>query len=211
LNAEEKFLGNLETLHRAFPKLRIVLEHASTKAAVDMVCSLGDTVGCTITVHHLWLTVEDWAGQPHAFCKPVAKYYTDREALREIIRKGHPRFFLGTDSAPHIKRNKESEKAPAGVFTSLMPLQYLAYILADLKILDKLENFACVFGRQFYGLELPSKRTVTLTNGVSNVKNSQVPENFPIHGLVNEVGQLETVVPFMANKQLGWTVSLLEF
>jgi dihydroorotase len=88
LNAEEKFLTHLKQLHADFPKLKIVLEHATTKAAVDMVKSLGDTVGCTITLHHLSLTVDDWAGQCFNYCKPVAKYPHDREALREVILQG---------------------------------------------------------------------------------------------------------------------------
>lgn len=88
MNAEERFLPQLEKIHKAFPKLKIVLEHATTKAAVDTVKRLGDTVACSITVHHLQLIVDDWAGQPHHFCKPVAKYPHDREALREVVSSG---------------------------------------------------------------------------------------------------------------------------
>lgn len=88
LNAEPTFLPHLERLHKKFPRLRIVLEHATTRAAVDMVKSLGDTVACTITAHHLALTVDDWAGQSFHFCKPVAKTPDDRKALREVIRDG---------------------------------------------------------------------------------------------------------------------------
>ena len=88
LNAEPAFLPHLAALHAAFPRLRIVLEHATTRAAVDMVKSLGPTVGCTITAHHLALTVDDWAGQAWNFCKPVAKYPDDRAALRDVIREG---------------------------------------------------------------------------------------------------------------------------
>ena len=72
----------------AFPRLRLVLEHATTRAAVDMVKSLGPTVGCTITAHHLALTVDDWAGQSWNYCKPVAKYPDDRDALRQIVKEG---------------------------------------------------------------------------------------------------------------------------
>lgn len=94
LNAEPTFLPHLEALHSAFPRLRIVLEHATTRAAVTMVKSLGPTVGCTITAHHLALTVDDWAGQSWNYCKPVAKYPDDREALREVIREGEWSFIL---------------------------------------------------------------------------------------------------------------------
>ena len=88
LNAEARFLPHLKTLHQRFPKLKIVLEHATTRAAVETVKSLGATVGCTITAHHLALIVDDWAGQAFNFCKPVAKYPDDREALHEVIREG---------------------------------------------------------------------------------------------------------------------------
>lgn len=88
LNAEPTFLPHLKTLHDTFPRLRIVLEHATTRAAVSLVKSLGPTVGCTITAHHLALTVDDWAGQSWNYCKPVAKYPDDREALREVIKEG---------------------------------------------------------------------------------------------------------------------------
>ena len=88
LNAEPTFLPHLRKLHARFPRLRIVLEHATTRAAVAAVKSLGDTVACTITAHHLSLTVDDWAGQSFYFCKPVAKYPDDRAALREVIREG---------------------------------------------------------------------------------------------------------------------------
>jgi hypothetical protein len=88
MNAERRFLPHLEALHRKFPRLRIVLEHATTKEAIDTVKRLGPTVACTITAHHLALTVDDWAGQSFNFCKPVAKYPEDREALRLVIREG---------------------------------------------------------------------------------------------------------------------------
>ena len=88
LNAEPAFLPHLRALHARFPRLRIVLEHATTRAAVECVKALGDTVACTITAHHLALTVDDWAGQPWHFCKPVAKYPDDRAALRDVVREG---------------------------------------------------------------------------------------------------------------------------
>lgn len=88
MNAEEKFLSHLKEIHLAFPKLKIILEHATTEAAVNMVKSLGETVGCTITVHHLQLIVDDWAGKCHNFCKPVAKFPSDRAALRKVIQEG---------------------------------------------------------------------------------------------------------------------------
>lgn len=88
MNAEEDFLVRLHELHQKFPRLKIVLEHATTAAAVEAVKKMGDTVACTITAHHLFLTVDDWAGKVHNFCKPVAKYPSDRSALRDIVSAG---------------------------------------------------------------------------------------------------------------------------
>ncbi|KAJ3125984.1 hypothetical protein HK098_007995 [Nowakowskiella sp. JEL0407] len=193
LNAEERFLGHLKQLHNDFPKLKIVLEHATTKAAVDMVKSLGDTVGCSITVHHLDLVVDDWAGQPHNFCKPVAKFPHDRQALRDVILEGHPRFFLGSDSAPHPRQTKESSAAAAGVFTTPYLLQYLASILESFGALHRLSQFAMQNGRRFYGLPekfapLPMIKTELL-----------IPTEIPY---VDDEGKTQTIVPFKAGKSL---------
>lgn len=93
INAEPTFLPHLRKLHAHFPRLRIVLEHATTRAAVETVKSLGTTVACTITAHHLALTVDDWAGQSWNYCKPVAKFPDDREALRQVIQEGEVELF----------------------------------------------------------------------------------------------------------------------
>ncbi|KAI8086361.1 dihydroorotase, homodimeric type [Halteromyces radiatus] len=203
MNAEEKFLPQLEKIHRAFPNLKIVLEHATSEAAVQMVQRLGDTVACSITVHHLQLIVDDWAGQAHHFCKPVAKYPQDRQALRQVVASGHPRFFLGTDSAPHPSHVKETAHAHAGVFTTPLVLPYLAKIFEDIGCLDKLENFACHYGRQFYGLSQKEgfqNRKVTLIKE----ENVIVPSNYQVS---SENPQAGAVVPFLANKDIGWKIS----
>ncbi|KAG8960478.1 hypothetical protein FRC03_006485 [Tulasnella sp. 419] len=197
LNAEPQFLPHLKNLHARFPKLRIVLEHATTRAAVDAVKACGDTVGCTITAHHLELTVDDWAGQGFNFCKPVAKYPDDRQALRDVIREGHPRFFLGSDSAPHPSSNKStsspSQPCAAGVYTSPILLPLVADLLESFGALDKLESFVSTNGRQFYGL--PSSPTsVRLTRRVI-----QVAEIFELDS--------QSVVPFRAGKSLNWELS----
>ncbi|ORZ22985.1 dihydroorotase, homodimeric type [Absidia repens] len=217
MNAEEKFLPQLEKIHNAFPKLKIVLEHATSEAAVNMVKRLGDTVACSITVHHLQLIVDDWAGQAHHFCKPVAKYPQDRQALREVVASGrvstgtdvrlfcigHPRFFLGTDSAPHPSHVKETAHAHAGVFTTPLVLPYLAKIFESMGSLDKLENFACHFGRQFYGLKQKDgfeDLKVTLVKE----ENVVVPASYQVS---NENPEAGAVVPFLANKDIGWKIS----
>ncbi|KAI9223895.1 dihydroorotase [Blastocladiella britannica] len=219
MNAEERFLDQLQKLHADFPRLRIILEHATTAAAVELVQRLGDTVAASLTVHHLFLTVDDWAGLPHAFCKPVAKTYADRDALRAIVKAKHPRFFLGTDSAPHPRHAKESARAPAGVFTSLFPLQYLATVMHREGMLDALEGFACVFGRQFYKIPVPTERPVVLTyhpevdaEGKA-VKGTRVPASITVADLEAEnedgIKKPVQVVPFLAGEMLPWTLSVV--
>ncbi|KAF2835890.1 Metallo-dependent hydrolase [Patellaria atrata CBS 101060] len=117
LNAEEKFLPTLHLLHATFPRLRIVLEHCSTAAAVAAVRECGPTVAGTVTPHHLSLVVDDWAADSICFCKPVAKTPRDRDALLRTAVSGSPKFFLGSDSAPHPLVAKTARRVAAGVFT----------------------------------------------------------------------------------------------
>ncbi len=88
LHAEEDFLQHLTKIHSNFPKLKIVLEHVTTKKSIDLVKTLGDTVACTITIHHLDLIIDDWAGKVHNYCKPVAKLPHDRDAIQSVIKEG---------------------------------------------------------------------------------------------------------------------------
>eukprot|EP00124_Ichthyophonus_hoferi_P004953 Ihof_evm1s622 gene=Ihof_evmTU1s622 len=153
LNAEEHFLSHLVTLHRAFPQLRIILEHATTKKAVDKVLSLGPTVAASITCHHLELIVDNWASHPHYFCKPVAKYPQDRKALREMAVAGNPKFFLGSDSAPHPKTAKECASVCAGVFTTPILLACVVNTLMRLGAdREAIVRFTSANGRAFYRL-----------------------------------------------------------
>ncbi|KAJ2497897.1 dihydroorotase [Coemansia sp. RSA 1972] len=205
LNAEERFLATLRELHEAFPKLRIVLEHATTKAAVDCVKSLGDTVACTITAHHLFITVDDWAGQPHHFCKPVAKFPSDRDALQQVVKSGHPRFFLGSDSAPHPRQAKQGEKPAAGVFTTPVLVPLVATLFEKLACLDKLEGFISTNGRTFYQLPSlgPEDGTITLTRSAG----WSVPASYEVQDSANTSdSKPDTVVPFMANSKLTWSL-----
>ncbi|CAG8553976.1 10476_t:CDS:2 [Paraglomus occultum] len=183
LNAEEKFLVHLKQLHHDFPRLKIVLEHATTKAAVDM--------------------ANDWAGKPHNFCKPVAKFPHDRQALRDVILEGHPRFFLGTDSAPHPDNLKECAQGAAGVFTSPLTMSYLATILESFGALDKLHGFACVYGKRFYGVseKQGGGREVRLLK-----ESLTVPKNYEYGEDGN--AQKGRVVPFLAGQVLNWKVCL---
>ncbi|MFU8779690.1 MAG: dihydroorotase [Kiritimatiellia bacterium] len=188
LNAEERFLPELERIHKQFPRLRMVLEHVTTRDAVQCIKGLGATVGATITAHHLDLTVDDWAGRNHNFCKPVAKYPHDREALRQVVAAGHPRFFLGSDSAPHPRSAKESACGCAGVFTAPLLLPYLADTFERIGCLDRLRAFCCEFGYLFYGLPAPSGRLVL------EKAEQIVPHDY------------NGVVPFRAGERLGWQI-----
>ncbi|KAJ9088823.1 dihydroorotase, variant 2 [Entomophthora muscae] len=201
LNAEEKFLVHLTKLHTRFPKLRMVLEHATTQAAVERVKELGDTVACTITAHHLELVVDDWAGFAHHFCKPVAKYPHDRQALRDVIKQGHPRFFLGSDSAPHPKDRKEAMgnlPCAAGVFTTPYLLPYIATLFESLGCLDRLADFTSNNGAKFYQLDNSSGGFVTLMR-----QEHDIPDE--IH-YVDENSSGRSVVPYKAGKSLTWKI-----
>ncbi|KAK0499835.1 Dihydroorotase [Armillaria luteobubalina] len=197
LNAEPNFLPHLASIHKKFPRLRIVLEHATTRAAVEAVKACGPTVACTITAHHLSLTVDDWAGQSWNFCKPVAKFPDDRTALQEVIKEGHPRFFLGSDSAPHPPHTKSTstptQGCAAGIYTSPILLPLVAHQLDSFGALDKLDSFASLFGRNFYGLPVDGLPTVTIKK-----TTRKVVENYALNG--------EAVVPFWSGKEINWEI-----
>jgi dihydroorotase len=197
LNAEERFLDRLVGIHRRHPGLRIVLEHVTTAAAVDCVRSLGATVAATITVHHLDLTVDHWAGRNHNFCKPVAKYPSDRAALRRVVADNHPRFFLGSDSAPHPRCDKESACGCAGVFTQPLLMPYLADVCERIGALTTIADFASTHGRAFYGLP-------ALPGGIRLVRRpTVVPDAYG----ADTLGAAGAVVPFRAGETLAWSMA----
>ncbi|KXN87919.1 Dihydroorotase [Leucoagaricus sp. SymC.cos] len=199
LNAEVQFLPHLFRLHAAFPKLRIVLEHATTRAAIEAVKSCGPTVACTITAHHLALIVDDWAGQSWNFCKPVAKYPDDRTALRDIVKEGHPRFFLGSDSAPHPPHAKSTSTpthpCAAGIYTSPILLPLVADILDSFGAVEKLPGFVSDFGRAFYKRPAKAGKTVQLRK----IEGGQLVDDKYVQG-ENEL------IPFWTGKRLHWQI-----
>lgn len=204
LNAEKHFLKHLRKLAQDFPSLRIVLEHATTAEAIETVKSLPDNVACTITAHHLWLTIDTVAPQPHHFCKPLAKEPKDRQALQDAIFSGNPKFFLGSDSAPHPTSSKqpnvqeEAEPSPcaAGVYTSPILIPLVATLLESFGALDKLEGYVSEHGREFYGI--PAEKG-------QNIKLRRTSEGQKVPGLLRGEGGIE-VVPFWAGKELGWEI-----
>lgn len=189
----DRVLGPLLDRH---PTLRCVVEHATTKDAVDFVRSYDGRVGCTITPQHLLLNRNAlFAGglRPHHYCLPVLKRETHRVALVEAATSGDPRFFLGTDSAPHAKGAKESACGCAGCFSAphALPLYAIAFERAG--ALEALEGFASHHGPDWYGLPRNTDR-ITLVR-----ESWQVPTALPFDG--------QTIVPLMAGETLPWKVA----
>ncbi|HZN86947.1 MAG TPA: dihydroorotase [Burkholderiales bacterium] len=179
-----------------FPNLKVVLEHVTTREAVQFVEVTGANVAATITAHHLLLNrnaLFHGGMRPHHYCLPVLKREEHREALVAAATSGNPKFFLGTDSAPHARDTKEAACGCAGVYTAHAALELYAVAFEEAGALDRLEGFASRFGPQFYNLPVNQGR-VTLQRG-----DWQVPASLPF-GL----GQL---VPLRAGETLPWKIA----
>lgn len=191
LNAEEAFLPTLLDLHRNFPRLRIVLEHCTTAAAIKAVEACGPTVVGTITAHHLFLTIDDVVGDPLNFCKPVAKLPADRRALLRTAVSGHRKFFFGSDSAPHLLVSKRGgldvgslAKCAAGVFTQPYATQLVLHAIEagiEQGVLtredaneDKIRGFLGEYGREFYKLP-PASGKIRIRSRSPREKVAVVP------------------------------------
>ena len=178
---------------RDFPALRVVFEHITTKDAADFVMAAGANVAATITPHHLQINRNAiFAGgiRPHAYCLPIAKREEHRLALRKAACSGSPKFFLGTDSAPHDVKTKESACGCAGIFNAPFALEAYAMVFEEEGALDRLEAFASENGPRFYGLPLNEARVVL------ERRECTVPERIAAGG-----GE---VVPWMAGDVLPW-------
>ncbi len=182
----------LAPLLRDLPALKVVFEHVTTEEAVAFVESAGPNVAATITPQHLHINRNAMLVggiRPHAYCLPVAKREKHRLALRRAATSGSPRFFLGTDSAPHLRGAKESACGCAGIFNAPFALEsYLAVFEAE-GALDTFEGFASEHGPRFYGLPL-NQGTVTLERA-----EVEVPQ------------EAAGVVPFHAGEVLNWRLS----
>jgi dihydroorotase len=146
---------HLQQINTRFPALRTVLEHVTTKDAVDYVLDASERVAATITVHHLLLNrnaIFDGGLRPHHYCLPLLKRETHRQALVKAATSGMPKFFLGTDSAPHPRDAKESGCGCAGIYSAPAAIELYAEVFADAGALDRLEGFASFHGPDFYGL-----------------------------------------------------------
>lgn len=190
LDRERVYLSNVERLVRDFPRLRIVIEHISTVAAVELLVRMPETVGATVTVHHLLYTIDDLAGgllDPHLFCKPVLKTDVDRGALRELVASGDPRVFYGSDSAPHPRASKEGRHAAAGIFSAPVAIELLAELFTSMGLpLERsggpasLERFVSELGARFYRLSLNESQLAISDEGV--VVPQTVGEFVPLSG-----------------------------
>lgn len=162
---EEVFLDTvLDPLRTRIPELKVTLEHVTTAQGVDYVTAAEGDIAATITTHHLMINRNHiLAGgiRPHYYCLPVAKRATHQQALRKAAVSGNPRFFLGTDSAPHPDPTKESACGCAGVFSATNTLSCLAHVFEEEGALDRLEGFTSLFGPARYGLA-PADTTITL-------------------------------------------------
>ncbi len=191
---EKAFLEEtLGPLIERFPELKIVLEHITTRDAVRFVELMGPRVAATITAHHLLMNRNAlFMGgiRPHHYCLPVLKREEHREALVEAAVSGNPKFFLGTDSAPHARNAKEAACGCAGIFTAHAALELYAVAFEEAGALEKLEGFASLHGARFYGLPA-SRETITLVR-----EEWRVPETLPFGG--------ETLVPLRAGETLPW-------
>ena len=182
----DRVLGGLV---RDFPGLKIVLEHITTQEAAEFVADAPATVAATITPQHLHLNRNAlFAGglRPHAYCLPVVKREKHRIAVRAAAVSGSPKYFLGTDSAPHAVEAKEASCGCAGIFNAPFALESYVSVFDEEGALDRFEGFASEHGPRFYGLPL-NEGSVTLTRA-----EQEVPSR--VAGLV----------PFHRGDRLGW-------
>ena len=186
---------HLAPIATRFPGLRIVLEHITTRDAVAFVREAGSHVAATITAHHLLFNRNDMLVggiRPHFYCLPVLKRNIHQNELMEAATSGNPKFFLGTDSAPHSTPAKETACGCAGVYTGHAALEFYAEVFEQLDALEKLEAFASHFGPDFY--RLPRNReTITLRK-----QPWDIPPQLPL-------GE-ETLTPLRAGESVGWQV-----
>ncbi len=194
MDREAEFMSIYEMLALNFPKLKIIMEHITTKAAVDMLDKY-DNLYATITVQHLLITLDDVAGgmlKPHLFCKPIAKRPEDREALLKVALEAHPKVMFGSDSAPHPQHKKEACGCAAGVFTAPIALQVLCELFDKHGKLDNLQSFVSDNAQVIYGI-CPEFKEVVLVE-----EPFTVPEKYG------------DVVPMYAGETIGWSIESVE-
>lgn len=183
-------------LRRQFPQLRVVFEHITTKDAADYVREAAGEIAATITAHHLLYNrnaIFQGGVRPHYYCLPVLKRELHREALLAAATSGNPRFFLGTDSAPHAKGAKEAACGCAGCYTALHALELYAQAFESVGALGRLEGFASLYGPDFY--RLPRNQ--------SHITLRREHWSIPAELAYGE----ETLVPLAAGESLSWRLA----
>jgi dihydroorotase len=186
---------HLAPIVQRFPALRVVLEHITTDDAVQFVCATGQNIAATITPHHLLFNRNDMLVggiRPHYYCLPVLKRNTHQQALQAAAISGNPKFFLGSDSAPHSTLSKESSCGCAGVYSAHAVLEFYAEVFDQLHALDKLESFAAHFGPDFYRLPR-NNDSITLRR-----ESWEVPRQLPLGDA--------TLTPLRAGQAVSWRV-----
>ena len=186
----------LEPLTRRFPSMRIVFEHITTRDAVIFVKQASKNIAATITAHHLLLNrnaIFQGGIHPHHFCLPILKREIHRQALMEAATSGNPKFFLGTDSAPHSHVNKENACGCAGIFTAYAAIELYTTAFEEAGALDKLEAFASFYGADFYQL-LRNRSFITLKK-----ENWVVPEYLEFAG--------NQLIPLYSGNNLSWRMA----
>lgn len=191
---EKRFIDEqLIALVQRFPSLKVVMEHITTADAVQFVESAGSNVGATITPHHLLFNRNHMLVggiKPHFYCLPILKRNSHQQALLTAATSGNPKFFLGTDSAPHAQHTKEAACGCAGCYSAFAAIELYATAFEQENALDKLEAFASHFGADFYGLPRNTE-TITLVR-----ESWQVPDVLPFGD--------SSVVPLCAGDSLHW-------
>lgn len=191
---EQQFIDSVLTpLLNRYPTLKLVLEHISTSHAVEFVLQQPENVAATITAHHLLFNRNDLLSggvRPHFYCLPILKNSYNQQALIEAATSGSPKFFLGTDSAPHLRSDKEAQCGCAGIYSAPAAIELYAEVFDNQGALDKLESFACFHGPDFYALPR-NKASIKLHRNPW-----QMPENF----LFAE----DAVVPIRAGTTINW-------
>ncbi len=194
MDREKEFMPIYESIASSFPDLKIIMEHITTKDAIELLDKY-DNLYATVTLHHLLITLDDVAGgmlNPHLFCKPIAKRPEDRTALLNAALKAHPKLMFGSDSAPHPKHKKECCGCAAGVFTSPIALQVLVELFEKHNCLENLNAFVSLNAQRIYNLEL-SEKTIKLVK-----KDFVVPAIYEYKN--------ENVVPMYAGETIAWSI-----
>ena len=179
-----------------FPQLKLVLEHITTGDAVDFVSAANDCVAATITPQHLLMNRNDLlvgGVRPHNYCLPILKRREHQQRLQQAALSGNPKFFLGTDSAPHVQANKETACGCAGCYSAPAAIELYAEFFSQHQAIDKLENFTSVFGANFYGFAL-SQQKLKLIQQAWQVPASVTTADGPM-------------VPYYAGQTLQWQIT----